>query len=42
VFWLDLDEVKLDLGQDIVFLNPLDARVSGDARAFLRPWKAPA
>lgn len=42
VFWLDLDDVKLDQGADILFVDPFDTQVGGDARPFLKAWKAPA
>jgi choloylglycine hydrolase len=42
VFWLDLDDVDLKPGVDVLFLDPFDARVGGDARAYLKAWKAPA
>jgi choloylglycine hydrolase len=42
MFWLDLDEVGLDAGAPVLFLDLYDPDIGGDARADLKPWKAPA
>jgi hypothetical protein len=34
--------VGLDAGAPVLFLDPYDPDIGGDARADLKPWKAPA
>ncbi|MGV1015284.1 MAG: linear amide C-N hydrolase [Methyloceanibacter sp.] len=39
-FWLDLDDVSLDAGAPVLFLDPYDMNIGGNARADLKPWSA--
>ena len=42
LFWLDLSKTDFGRGTAITFLDPHDRNVGGDARRFLKPWKAHA
>jgi choloylglycine hydrolase len=42
LFWLDLKEIDFSSREALVYLDPHDPKIGGDARRFLRPWKAPA
>lgn len=42
LFWLDLSKTDFSPGTAIMFLDPHDRNVGGDARRFLKPWKAHA
>lgn len=39
LLWLDLQKVDFRPGAPIKFLDPHDARVGGDARVHLKPWR---
>lgn len=41
LFWLDLKDVDFARAS-LVYLDPHDPKIGGDARRFLKPWKAPA
>jgi penicillin V acylase-like amidase (Ntn superfamily) len=39
LFWLDLKEANFKPGAPLLFLDPHDPKVGGDARRFLKRWK---
>jgi len=39
--WLDLNEANFKSGAPLLFLDPHDPKVGGDANRFLKRWKAP-
>lgn len=42
LFWLDLNKADFSQGAAVTFLDPHDPKIGGDARRFLKPWKAHA
>lgn len=42
LFWLDLKTADLSAGAPLLFLDPYDVSVGGDARPFLKRWSGPA
>jgi choloylglycine hydrolase len=42
LFWLDLSKTDFSPGAGVMFLDPHDPKIGGDARRFLKPWKAHA
>lgn len=42
LFWIELEKVDLSPQAPLVFLDPHDPKIGGDARGFLKPWKAPS
>lgn len=42
LFWLDLRRVNFKPGAPMLFLDPHDPKVGGDARRHLKQWKAPS
>lgn len=40
LFWLDLKKANFRPGAPLLFLDPHDANIGGDARRYLRRWKA--
>jgi penicillin V acylase-like amidase (Ntn superfamily) len=41
LFWLELKKVNFSPRAPVMFLNPHDPKIGGDARRHLRRWKAP-
>ncbi len=41
LFWLELKKANFQPGAPLLFLDPHDPQVGGDAQRHLRPWKAP-
>jgi choloylglycine hydrolase len=39
LFWLDLKEANLKPGAALLFLDPHDPEIGGDARRYLKRWK---
>jgi hypothetical protein len=39
VFWLDLKKANLKPGAALLFLDPHDPEIGGDARRYLKRWK---
>ena len=42
LFWLALKDADFSPDATLLYLNPHDPKVGGDARRFLKTWKAPA
>ena len=42
LFWLELRKANFRQGAPVLFLDPHDPRVGGDARRHLKRWRAPA
>ena len=40
LFWLDLKEIDFRSGAALVYIDPRDPKIGGDARRFLKAWKA--
>lgn len=41
LFWLELEKTNFRPGSPVLFLDPHDPKVGGDARRYLTHWKAP-
>ena len=41
LFWLDLKTADFSPGAAVMFLDPHDPKIGGDAKRFLKPWQPP-
>ena len=42
LFWLDLKKADFSPGATLLFLDPHDPKIGGDAQRYLTPWKMPS